>query len=615
MDPGHRIPRRGVARLDVTVRLVLIAVAVGVTVLGGWTLWLAGQVGAVVTARTWPASTPADAPGIAVRVATTHRGDPGAAWPAPARSQLPAAATIYPLWMLLFGGHAAAGLAVARRGTRRLAGRRGFARRRQVDQLLGAAAVTGRAAILRPALQLTDRDTATERAAKQARRRDPLEFARYLGDDAQSGQPLYLANEYSELGEGVARFAGKTSRYVIPRVVDARGAVLTTSTRLDVAEPTFDLRAAIGPTWIFEPQGELPGVPRLRWSPIRGCEDQVVAMLRANGFASGSGIGDHSVENGNWFQDQAASVIRALLHAAALDGDATMTDVLGWAQNPSDSRPELILRHHQVHIWAERLTRHRETSGRTRDTIQAVVAGALDAFHDPRVLAACSPKRGEEFRPAQWLADCGTLYLVGTRDAQAVVAPLMAAVVEDILYSAKRAALTAPGGRCEPPLHFIGDEITNIAPIPSLPSLMSEGGGTGIAVSVFCQNSHQLRQRWGRDGGQAIEAAANARLVFGGSPDSAGLRDIQALAGQIHELTSSASWGGGRASVQESLRREPLLDVADLRTLPTGRALVLVGNLPPVEVRLPAWWQRKDANRLQAAAAEFRRRITKGTAT
>ena len=120
--------------------------------------------------------------------------------------------------------------------------------------------------VVRPGLTIVDTDDQPTRAAKAARRRDPLEAGRFLGNDATSGRPLYLANEYTLLAAAVPRFGNKTTRYVIPAVADARGAVLTTSTRLDVAEITYDRRAAIGPTHIFEPQGEIRGVPRMAFS-------------------------------------------------------------------------------------------------------------------------------------------------------------------------------------------------------------------------------------------------------------------------------------------------------------------------------------------------------------
>ncbi|MET7391884.1 TraM recognition domain-containing protein [Dactylosporangium sp. NPDC005572] len=610
--PGHHLPKQGFARADVMVRLAMLGVLAVVLPTLTWTLWLAGQLGGVVTHLAWPDTRPADAPGVALRLAG-HLRDPAGAWPAEARGDMPPGVVLYPMWAGLFLYHAGLiavpTLAVAQRVLRR----RGFARRGQIRRMLSAPAVLARADVVRPGLTIRDRDTPAQRAVKEARRRDPLEVARLLGTDTLTGEPLYLANEYTLLAAAVARFGGKTSRCVIPRILDARGAVISTSTRLDVAAVTYTRRSRIGPTHVFEPQGEIPidGVERLRWSPIDGAEDQIVAMLRASGFASGSGVGQDSVENGKYFQDQAASLIRGLLHAAAIDGTATMVDVLAWSQNPADARPERILRHHGVHAWADRLARHRETTGRARDTIQSVMSGALDAFNDPRVLRACSPPRGQRFNVLDWLAASGTIYLVGTRDAQALIAPLLGAVSEDLLYQAKRAALTAAGGRIEPTLYFVGDEIANVAPIQSLPSLMTEGGGSGIAIDIFTQNTQQLTERWGDKAGRAIDASANCRLIIGGSTDVQGLRDAQALAGQVLEVSSGHSWGGGRASVSENVRREHLVDLADLRTLPEGRALAFIGNLPPVEFTMPAWWQRPDGDELTADRDAFQRRITK----
>ena len=483
-SPGHHVPQRGVTREDITIRLALLGTMTALAVLSIGTLWWAGQLSGLLTHAQWPNTSLADAPSIMLHL-PGHGGNPALAWPAPEQPQIGPAWLVYLLWALSFGG-AAVGtstgiLMVARRVVRR----HGFASRRDINQALSADAVRARAAVVRPGLSITEHDDPQTRAAKQARVADPLEIGRFLGNDVLTGQPLYLANEYSLLVTAAPRVGNKTTRYVIPAVADARGAVITTSTRLDVAEVTYERRARIGPTHIFEPQGEIRGVPRMAWSPIEGADDPIIAMLRANGFAAGSGIGDESVENGKWFRDQAATILRGLLRAAALDEHATMLDVLAWSQNPANARPERILRAHGIDAWADRLTRHREMGGRARDTIQTVVAGALDAFNDPRVLAACSPPRGTQFKPMDWLRESGTIYLVGTRDAQTLIAPLLAALCEDILYQARRLALVAPGGRIEPTLYFIGDEITNIAPLPSLPSQMNEGRRIGYRHEHF----------------------------------------------------------------------------------------------------------------------------------
>jgi hypothetical protein len=73
--------------------------------------------------------------------------------------------------------------------------------------------------------------------------------------------------------------SGKGLHLVVPLIVGAPGAVVTTSTRPDNLAITLRQRAKAGPVAVFDPQGLAAGVPgRLRWSPMRGCED---AWIRA----------------------------------------------------------------------------------------------------------------------------------------------------------------------------------------------------------------------------------------------------------------------------------------------------------------------------------------------
>src|SRR5258708_4047214 len=117
-SPGHHLPRQGTARADIVARLVLLAGIVAATALTMWTLWLAGQLGALVTHLAWPPTTPLDAPRTAVTL-MGHLGHPGGAWPAAARPDLAPGWLLYPLWTGLLAGHVAgiatAGLRAARR--------------------------------------------------------------------------------------------------------------------------------------------------------------------------------------------------------------------------------------------------------------------------------------------------------------------------------------------------------------------------------------------------------------------------------------------------------------------------------------------------------------------
>jgi type IV secretion system protein VirD4 len=119
------------------------------------------------------------------------------------------------------------------------------------------------------------------------------------------------------------------------------------------------------------------------------------------------------------------------------------------------------------------------------------------ALADPKVLRSVTPLEGHEFDPIDFLRNRGTLYLLGTATGAAATATLVAAFIEDVVECARRLAAESPGARLDPPLALILDEAANYA-LPSLPSLMSDGGGTGITTVVVLQSLAQARARWGQ---------------------------------------------------------------------------------------------------------------------
>lgn len=85
------------------------------------------------------------------------------------------------------------------------------------------------------------------------------------------GMDVWASVEDSILLIGPPR-SGKGLHVVINAILDAPGAVITTSTRPDNLTATLTARSANGrPVAVFDPQHLAEGVPSgLRWSPIRG---------------------------------------------------------------------------------------------------------------------------------------------------------------------------------------------------------------------------------------------------------------------------------------------------------------------------------------------------------
>jgi len=219
------------------------------------------------------------------------------------------------------------------------------------------------------------------------------------------------------------------------------------------------------------------------------------------------------------------------------------------------------------------------------------------------VLDACSPTADAAFDPVAFLRDGGALYLLGTSGAQLSVAPLVTALVEDLIDAARQLAAGSPGGRLDPPLLLLLDEAANIAPLPSLPNLLADGGGSGITTVAVLQSLAQARARWGEQAADALWDAATTKVVLGGLAQADDLTRISKLAGEVDDATRSRTTGAGGGSVSISMRRLPALPVERLRCLPPGRAIVLARHAAPTEARLQPWWSRSDATAIRAAAS------------
>ena len=466
----------------------------------------------------------------------------------------------------------------------------GIATRNEVAKAASEAALLRRAGHLRPSLH-------------QPR---PEDVGYRIG--ASHGTSVWASVEDSILLIGPPR-SGKGAHIVINAILDAPGAVVTTSTRPDNLTATLRARQKIGPVAVFDPQHLAEGLPAgLRWSPIRGCEDPLTAMIRATGLAAGTGLSAGGVEGGGFWEGKTRTALQALLHAAALD-HRPPSELFRWTLDPSaaaDAVAILTANPRAATGWADSLQAMIDSDPRTRDSIWQGVSLALAALADPRVLDAVSPREDEDFDPEAFLRDRGTLYLLATGAGANNSAALVAAFVEDVVEAARRLAATSPGARLDPPLLLALDEVGNLAPLPSLPTLMAEGGGTGITTMPVLQSLAQAREKWSENAAGAIWDAAIVKIVLGGASNSKDLHDLTTLIGERDEVTDSTTVGDhGSRSAQRSIRRVPIMPPDTIRTLPFGTALVLLRSAPPIVTRLRTWTDRPDAKQLRDDRADI----------
>ena len=433
---------------------------------------------------------------------------------------------------------------------------------------------------------------------------EPKDVGYLLG--RSHGKQVWASVEDSILLIGPPR-SGKGLHIVIPAILDAPGAVVTTSTRPDNLTATMRARERVGPVAVFDPQQLAEGVSSgLRWSPIRGCEDPLTAMIRATGLAAATELSAGGVEGGGFWEGKTRIALQALLHAAALD-HRSPAELFRWTLDPSAAAEAVaILTGSPLAAtgWADSLEATLDADPRTRDSIWQGVSLALSALADPRVLDAVSPGEGEQFDPERFIRDRGTLYLLATGVGAGNSAALVAALVEDLVETARRMAARSSGARLDPPLLFALDEIGNLAPLPSLPTLMAEGGGTGITTMPVLQSLAQARDKWSENKSAAIWDASIAKIILGGASNSRDLQDLSTLIGERDEFTDSVTLGDhGSRSNQRSIRRVPILPPDRIRTLPFGTGVILLRSAPPIIADLHPWPERSDGQQLKADRA------------
>lgn len=548
---------------------LLLAVVFGV-VSGTGVLWCGGAIASFVTGAGVPHV------GIDAGLRTlTDPSDPSRGW----RRPMPGPVAYWlssGLVIVIALAVAAVVFVVLRRaggGRRDVRSAAGLADRREVRVSGSVKTLLRRADIVRPSLD----------------KPQPCEVGYRLG--SSRGVAVWTSVEDSLVILGPPR-SGKGLHLVIPMLLDAPGAVVTTSTRPDNIAVTQAARDGTGPVAVFDPQGLAPRLDATtRWSPIRGCQDPQTAMIRARALAADAG---QHVENRGFWQAQTEAALRAFLHAAALDGRGA-TELYRWSLDPAAAGEAVRILNAASHAapgWGDALDAIITGDPRTRDNSWAGVRIALSALADPRVLAAVSPSERQTFDPADFLTNKGTLYLLGTAAGVGAAANLVSAFIEDIVDVARRTAANSTNTRLDPPLALILDEAANYA-LPSLPALISEGGGTGITTVAVLQSLAQARARWGEQEGAAIWDAASVKIVLGGGSNARDLQDLSALIGDRDENTESSSRdAGGRRSTSTSVRRVPILDTGALRTLPFGTGVLLLRTAPPILLDLKPWVQR-----------------------
>jgi type IV secretion system protein VirD4 len=427
----------------------------------------------------------------------------------------------------------------------------------------------------------------------------------YLGRDLASRTWLWGSDENAYLVLAPPR-RGKGVSIIIPNILDWDGPLVATSTKDDLIVHTACALGSGRPVYVFDPTGFSEWPDPVGWDPVAGCEDPQVAIYRAKAFTAASGSA-RGIQNSSYFQAHNEAIHRCYLHAAAVS-QRNISAVREWVNLSETAEAVRALSSSPVaQGWAEDLRAIGSMHHEAQTNVFSGARRAYDCLADPRVLRACQPGLGGGFDAARFISDGAALFIVGTAGAQANMAPIITALIETIVDVAKQRAARSPSRRLSPPLGLFLDECANIAPLPSLPQLVSDGAGQGITTTVVLQSLSQARARWGVDETAGLWDACTVKIVLGGLADARDLEMISRMCGEVDVETAGRSYGAdGAVTRSVSRRRIPVLTPGQVRTLPRWHGLVLYEELRAVEAALPGWWElRQFRSRVERARAGF----------
>lgn len=580
---------------------VIPAVAV-VAVLGSTVLWLVGGVATVRAGQPWP-----DVPWqwLAVLAVPLSPEGIGGTWPAADPSAVAAGTAVITGGLLL-----AAGLVVAV-----LAGNRpradspwpALAGRRDLQHLL-LPQVRGRARQLRRSLS----GTAPRRIA-------PADAGIALGTLDRTGRsgsgPLLLADQETSMLCLMAPRSGKTTALAIPTILAAPGAVVATSNKAELLA-TEPLRTGPGRRcWVFDPQSIAHRRQEWWWNPLREVRSIADAERLAGHFIST--VEDKSKRD--IWGPAATELLSALILAAAYS-DRTLSDVYSWLADEQNPEPATILdtavgdHGESFHVQAASLRGLTQAAPETRASVAFTARSGARCLRDGRITSwVCPPPAGPrralpEFCPSDFVAGRDTLFCM-SKESGGSAAPLVASLTDAVMRAGLAAAERLPGGRLDPPLTLVLDEAASIAPISDLPQKVSYTGSRGVLLVVILQTMAQARTVWGAEGAKILWDASVTKILGAGLDDPDLAESVSRLIGTHDVATTSHSSGSRQHGVQTSVRQQRILEAAQVRALPKGRALLLTTGAPPALIRLLPWYEGPQRKQIAEAAAAAEARI------
>jgi type IV secretion system protein VirD4 len=619
--------RRDRARLAVGAFLFLLGAALSLWVGAGLVTWLSGN------GWTWPQL------GWRSPIAGAGHSDgllglPREGRAAPTEGESGAQFPITLSWPTSFGWSAAAALPLWAAWTQGLvrplvrgrggeARKSGFATVDQLDRQLSANAARRKADASLPSMPA---------------------WRRWLASIEEFGLPFGTAVDPKRRGQLVANWEspirivarpgwGKTQGLLVPIIRRLPGAALISSIEPQIFDHTVGARhrrrrrlrwpwltrlsrrwlpEVTYPIWIadFSPAGAgwAAGWPRVRWSPIPGCESFELATRRASAMVAGIDTSDRGGRDDAFFRQSATAVLAALFHAAAHAGHGV--EKLGaWLNALAKSGPlgeaiEILDTTPEADPSALQAIRHHLDARADRTTAGVVryLTLALTSLVQKRGREFCGGPHDQQFDMEELVRAGGTVYLLSNAQMRDVSGPLLSLFANEMFYAAQAVAQRLPSQRLEPPFVAVLDELRYGVTVDQLAFVTATMRKNGVDVVYATQTADQEVVVYGEE--TANELRGTVGVTIYGGIDQSSARELTEVAGR----TKVVRGGHQHGSISEHIVDEDVLTVADQQRLTDGQAVVRARSLPLFIAEVSMFvTNRRNRRQLDREAARYGR--------
>lgn len=396
-----------------------------------------------------------------------------------------------------------------------------------------------------------------------------------LGKMVRTGTPLYASWEDTLLHIWGTR-TGKTTSQAAPSIIEAPGPVIATSNKRDLSDLTRDIRAKEGEVWVFDPQGVAGEKPTWWWNPLTYVTDSERASEMANNFALGSRAA--GAKSGDAYFDSAGKDLLAGLLLAAAVGGEPIDRVHHWLTRPADDQAVQHLRDAGWRKEADAVAGALNAPDKQREGIYGTARQMASCLKNEKIAPWVNPSGPRDarpqFQPEEFARGKNTLYAL-SKEGAGTAGPLVTSLTVATVTAAEEYAVTQRGGRLATPMLCVLDEAANVCRWANLPDLYSHYGSRGIVVSTFLQSWSQGVDVWNESGMKKLFSTANVFTYGGNVKEESFLKMLSELVGQYQYTAVSQSRQKDGRSTSRQDSREEILSVADLASLPRGRAVML----------------------------------------